>query len=187
MNKKLILSTVAAAVMFFSHNANALSIDLDPYVGADFTYSDGNLKHNLNKTFEEEHNNLGFVAGLKTAHYFMGEVFLERSFVKHVHRNSTKYSSNNWAAGVDFLGYYPVYKDLDLIGGFGIGKYMMYRKELGYKSHRDWGHGFRFIGGAEWFLDANWGIRATYRYIKFNNYDTSRANEYSIGVRYHFN
>lgn len=184
---KKIMILVAFALLLSTNHAKAMNLEIDPYLGTDFSMAEYNFKHNQSRILATDFNALNLVAGLKTPHYIMFETFLQRSFVAEKRTETSKINTNHWAVGLDVLGYYPVYQDFDLIAGVGFGEYYMQKDVLNGKDKTDSGHGFRYTIGGEYFVDENWGIRATYRYINFTEYEANRANEYSIGFRYHFN
>ena len=53
-------------------------------------------------------------------------------------------------------------------------------------SDKDEGVGYRLTAGAQYNLDEDWSVRATYRHVYVNKMFLNDLNELSLGVRYHF-
>lgn len=185
--KRTILLTGVALSMFAASRANAqMYVEMTPYVGLDYTYADINHGRGLNTVVENDYNIFTLSGGAKFGKYFGAEAFIQRANREENRQPNTKYTANHWAYGADLLGYLPVYQDLDLLAGIGLAQYKFFIKEVGRKTHKDTAWGTRFTVGAQYNLDYNWGIRATYRYVNYTETKINRANEYSVGIRYSF-
>ncbi|MDD4556259.1 MAG: outer membrane beta-barrel protein [Alphaproteobacteria bacterium] len=185
MKKTILLAGVALS--FIATDAKAFYIEADPYVGFDYTYSRQKYASQFNDKFKRDNDIFTLTTGVKTDYCVGLEAFLQRSNRETQYSSYGKYTTNHIAFGVDLLGYYPVYMDLDLIGGIGIGSYYFrVRDGFGPNSNKH-AYGTRFTLGTQYNLDENWGVRATYRYIKSNqNSFFKSGNEYTLGVRYTF-
>lgn len=183
---KKILFAAAAILAFQAVDANAMYLEVSPYVGLDYSFYEADFKDGRNSYVEDDYNALGISAGVMIEKYLGLEAYIQKSGKESRKSNYGKYTGRFWSMGVDLLGYVPVYQDLDLIAGIGIGDYTFRIRHAGYKTHKDTAYGTRLTFGAQYNLDYNWGVRATYRYVSYSNSDTDDSSEYTVGLRYSF-
>ncbi|MFV0626630.1 MAG: outer membrane beta-barrel protein [Alphaproteobacteria bacterium] len=185
MKKTLLLASIAASI--FVADAKAFAIEADPYVGFDYSSARYTYGSKYNGMFKKDYNAFDFVGGIKTDYYFGLEAFLQRSNRETQYSSFGKFTTNHVAFGADLLGYLPIYEDLDLIGGVGLGSYYFRARNATASNSNKHTYGTRFTLGAQYNLDENWGIRTTYRYIQTSQSDFfKRGSEYSVGIRYTF-
>ncbi|MDR1694440.1 MAG: porin family protein [Lactobacillaceae bacterium] len=186
MKKTLLLAGAALSIAITGSTEASMYVEMSPYIGLDYSYSNLNMKHGMHKLIENDYNVFSANAGFKVGGYVGLEGFIERASIAKYRQANSKFSSNHWAAGADLLGYLPISEDFELIGGIGFGEYKFFAKEVGRKTYKDAAHGVRFTGGIQFNLDENWGVRAAYRYVDFSSSDRNRSNEYTLGFRYNF-
>lgn len=184
MKKSLLLAS--AVFIFGATVANAAYIETTPYVGLDYSTFDATYGRGLNRVIEDDFRAFSISGGVKIEKYFGIEAYIQRTNKESYKQPTSKWTTNSWSIGADALVFIPVYNDLDLIGGIGFGEYMVRAREAGHKTHKDTGFGTRYTFGAQYNLDENWGIRATYRYVNYHKSVMNHSDEMSVGVRYNF-
>ena len=185
MKKTILLAGVALSL--FATEAKALYLEADPYIGFDYTMARYKNASQYNGMFKKDYDAFELVGGIKTDYYVGLEGFLQRTNRETQYSSFGKFTTNHVAFGVDLLGYYPIYSDFELIGGIGLGSYYFRARDGFGPNTNKHAYATRFTFGTQYNLDENWGLRATYRYIKSNQTDFFKSgNEYSVGVRYSF-
>ena len=117
MTKTLIYSTLILTTTLV---ATVHAADLNPYVGAGYTYADAGLKGNFDTLAETQHH-AGFIAaGVRPHQNWGAEAFYQlsahadKSALNHLVKTETSFQ----AFGLDALGYLPVHDKVDLIGSW---------------------------------------------------------------------
>ena len=189
MKKMLLLAGVASV---FAFNANAM--EMKPYVGLDYNYSDAAIAHHDKvwgdpAKFNNQENNydsMSLIVGAKMHTNFGVEGYFQRS------QNETRTfydrtTSRIQSYGIDALGYIPLGCDqkFELVGGLGIGSYELKTRSEEYRD-KDEGIGYRMSAGVQYNVTDNMAIRGMYRHVIVNGSDLDRINEYSAGIRYMF-
>ncbi len=197
MKKTLLLAGVAG---LFAFNANAM--ELRPYVGLDYNYSDAAIAHHdqawgYHGTFNAQENNYDsatVVVGTKFNTNFGIEGFFQQS------QNETrqfygKNTSRIQSYGIDALGYIPLgcEQKFELVGGLGVGSYELKTRAANTdgedyieRRDKDEGIGYRISAGLQYNVTDNVALRGMYRHVIVNGSDLDRINEFSAGVRYTF-
>lgn len=172
MNKALLL---AGAVCLFGA-AEAQAMNVDPYVGMDYVYSDMDMNHGADNRLENKFNSLSINAGAKLHENFGVEVYYQQSDAEKKHGNKSRF----YSYGVDALGYLPVTQNIDLIGSVGIGQY-----EFKAGGNED-DLGYRVGVGAQYSFNNNWAARAMIREVFLDKDVMGDTLEFAAGVRYNF-
>ena len=181
MKKTLLLAGVAC---LFAANANA---ELTPYVGVDYNYDMWRMDAEAKAALIDHSHGGSVVAGTKFNKWSGVEAFYQLTKQESNHYEGVKYHSRLQAYGADLLGYLPLgcEQKFELLAGLGIGEYeVKARGEDG--SEKDSGVGYRLTAGAQYNLDENWSVRATYRHVYVDKSFLNDLNELSLGVRYNF-
>ena len=181
MKKTLLLAGVAC---LFAANANA---ELTPYVGVDYNYDMRGMDHAAQTVLVDHSHGASVVAGTKFNKWTGVEAFYQLTRQNSNYNNGHKFHDRVQAYGVDALAYLPLGCDqkFELLAGLGIGEYEMKVRAEG-SSDKDEGVGYRLTAGAQYNLDEDWSVRATYRHVYVNKMFLNDLNELSLGVRYHF-
>lgn len=184
MKKTLLLA--GAALVFTAANANAFSPhNLTTSIGLDYSYMENTYGKGRNNVVEDDFNTFAINAGLRGT-YFGAEAYIQRANKEAYKQPGLKTNTNYWSYGVDFLGFYPIYNNMEVLGGVGLGEYKIWAKHAGHGTSKDSGYGVRFTGGLQFNLDRHWGIRAAYRYTNMEDSWINHSEEYSVGLRYSF-
>ena len=190
MKKTLLLAGVAS---LFAFNANAM--EMKPYVGLDYNYSDAAIAHHDKDwgdpaKFNAQENNydsLSLIVGAKMHTNFGVEGYFQRSQneTREFHGKNT---SRIQSYGIDALGYIPLGCDqkFELVGGLGIGSYELKTRRNDTYRDKDEGIGYRMSAGVQYNVTDNMAVRGMYRHVIVNGSDLDRINEYSAGIRYMF-
>ncbi len=186
MKKSLGALMVAVSAVAFAANANAM--EYNPYVAADYSYTDAVV------TKARPHFNAGKVSvGTDYNKNFGVEVFyqLSDSDKQNSRAEGYKDKSSFQAYGLDVYGYLPLGCDqtFSLLGTAGIAEYTVTNKFTYGTSEksRDHGYGYRLGLGAQYSIDNNWSVRAVARYIGLDKIDEAdHMMEYSLGAKYNF-
>lgn len=190
MKKILLYAGVAASV--FAFNAEAVELDIKPYVGLDYVYSMGDIdKIEGINLFEENLNALAVSAGAKLHKNFGIEMFYQKSEEGEKKFANGKTKDEYQAYGLDLLGYLPVAEKLDLIGSLGFGYYDV---DINVKAKTpavsadgdDQGAGYRLGLGAQYNFTENWGARVMARYVDIDIDGIDNMVDLTAGVRYSF-
>ena len=181
MKKTLLLAGVAC---LFAANANA---ELTPYVGADYNYDMRGMDQYAETALIDHSHGGSIVAGTKFNKWTGVEAFYQLTRQNSNHHNGHKFHDRMQAYGVDALGYLPLgcEQKFELLAGLGIGEYDM-KVRVVNTSTKEHGYGYRLTAGAQYNLDEDWSVRATYRHVYVNKSFLNDLNELSLGVRYHF-
>ena len=117
MKKSLLYASVAACV--FAFNANAVELEVKPYVGLDYVYSMSDIeKVNGINAFEEDLNAFAFSAGAKLHQNLGIEMFYQKSEEGEKKFVNGKTKDEYQAYGLDVLGYLPV-TEIRISPGYG--------------------------------------------------------------------
>ena len=190
MKKSLLYASVAACV--FAFNANAVELEVKPYVGLDYVYSMSDIdKIDGVKLFEEDLNAFAFSAGAKLHQNFGIEMFYQKSEEGEKKFVNGKTNDEYQSYGLDLVGYLPVTEKLDLIGSLGIGYYDV---DIKLKVNApavsgdgdDQGAGYRLGFGAQYNFTENWGARLMARYVDIDIDGVDNMVDLTAGVRYSF-
>lgn len=184
MKKTLLLAGVA--ITFAASTANAAYIEVNPYVGIDFSTMEATYGRGADKLIEDDYSAFSVSGGVRIEKYLGFEAYVQRSNRESYKHPTSKWTTNHWSYGVDALAFLPLYNDLELLGGIGFGEYKIWAREAGHKTHKDTGYGTRFTVGAQYNFDYNWSIRATYRYVDYKKSFMNHSGEWSAGIRYTF-
>ena len=198
MKKTLLLAGVAC--VFAASAANA--IEIKPYVGLDYNYSDAGIAHHdqvwgYNEKFNAQENNYdsaSLVLGTKFNTNFGVEAYFQRS------QNETrqfygKNTSRIQSYGIDALGYIPLgcEQKFEIVGSAGIGSYELKTRALNgdqeyfeERRSKDEGLGYRFGAGLQYNVTDNVAVRGMFRHVVVEGSDLDYMNEYSAGIRYTF-
>ena len=102
--------------------ATVHAADLNPYVGAGYSYADAGYKGDFDTLAETQHH-AGFIAaGVRPNRYWGAEAFYQlsahadKSALNHLVKTETSFQ----AFGLDVLGYLPIHDKVDLIGWCGM-------------------------------------------------------------------
>lgn len=174
MKKTLLLASAAVVAMGF--NAAEASMNVTPYVGLDYVYSNMDMKHGNSHRLEDKFNSLSANVGAKFHPNFGIEAYYQQSDTEKKHGNQSRFFSY----GADLTGYLPVTQNLELIGSLGIGQYEFRaggsEDDLGYR-----------IGlGAQYNLSQNWAVRGIVREVFLDKDVMGDTTEFSAGIRYSF-
>lgn len=181
MNKTLLL---AGAACLLAVNANAM--ELKPYVGLDYNYSDLKFAHAINNDIEDNYNSFSIDVGTKLHENFGVEAFYQKALNEKNSNQDEQYSSNFRAYGVDAIGYLPTCTNLEFLASAGVGKYTMKVRAPGEGSIKDSGTGYRLGLGAQYNINENVAIRGMVRHVYVQNSFLDDMNEVSLGARYTF-
>ncbi len=181
------ISALLTAISVFALSSTARAEDLNeyiPYVGVDYTYTDGVAK------FERPHFNSGSVnVGTYYNRYFGTELFYQYSDDYKDGHGADRFKTSFQAYGLDLMGYLPLWCDnvISLVGTVGIGEYTFHHEFSNAKDRRDHGYGYRAGIGLLYNFTENWGVRAMVRYVGLDQIeDFDHMMEYSAGIRYTF-
>ncbi|MFV0625908.1 MAG: outer membrane beta-barrel protein [Alphaproteobacteria bacterium] len=190
---KKFLLTISFVGLFVS-SANAVELELKPYVGLDYVYSSVDYKYKgMDKIFEENYNSAALNVGAKFHKYFGAEAFYQKSAeekknVLGVGQTKAKFQS----FGIDAIGYLPItnYEKFEVLGLVGTGKYKYTVKgEIpSYLSVKgsDNGWGLRFGGGLQYNIDEHFAVRALGKYSWLDVDDIDGMFDFSVGLKYSF-
>lgn len=194
MKKTLLLAGIAASL--FSANAHAVSIDLKPYVGLDYAYSDLGTKSDIDEIMETKYNSFKIDLGAKLHKNFGLETFYQQSAEESksvmdwegdILKTKTKFK----AYGIDAIGYLPVADRVEILGAVGVAQYKFDVKFGGdyYGSGKEDNLGLRLGIGAQYNIDEHFSINGMARYIQLDDSSDDAIKdmtEFSVGVRYAF-
>lgn len=182
MNKTLLL---AGAACLLAVNANA--VEIKPYVGLDYNYSDLKFAHAINNQIEDNYNTWSVNAGARIHDNFGLEAFYQKALnEKRTSVDGDRISSNFRAYGLDAIGYLPTCTKLEFLGSAGVGKYTMKTRISGDGAETDSGTGYRLGVGAQYNLTENVAVRGMLRHVFVQNSYLDDINELSLGARYTF-
>lgn len=173
MRKTLLLAGVAC--LFGASQAQAV-MNMDPYVGMDYVYSDMDMNHGMDHKLENKFNSLSLNTGVKFNEYVGAEVYYQQSDTEKKQGNKSRF----YSYGVDAIGYLPVAENVDLIGSLGIGQYEF--KAGGSEDDI----GYRVGVGAQYSFNDNWAARAMIREVFLDKDVMGDMLEFAAGVRYSF-
>lgn len=187
MKKTLLLSSVAA---LFAFNANAL--DIKPYVGLDYAYSEANLSSDLKDIVEKNYHSLNLNIGTKVHKNLGVEIFYQQSGEQkgelaqnYITGQIGKLTSKFNAFGADLTGYLPVFEKTEAFASLGMGRYNVSVKGVGVKgSEHHWSP--RIGLGLMYNLTEHFALRAQARYVRLDIDDIDDIKEVSFGIRYNF-
>ena len=182
MKKTLLLAGVAC---LFAANANA---ELTPYVGVDYNYDMRGMDHAAQTALVDHSHGASVVAGTKFNKWSGVEAFYQLTRQNSNHHNGHRFHDRMQAYGIDALGYLPLgcEQKFELLAGLGIGEYEMKVRANSIRADKYEGVGYRLTAGAQYNIDEDWSVRATYRHVYVNKMFLNDLNELSLGVRYHF-
>ena len=172
MLKKTIL--LAATTIIFSSSIIA-STSLKPFIGVSYSYKEiqqdpsGSVGLDYTGNFyPSSYNGLGFLSGLKFGKYYAVAWGLNHYFnaSRTVVYNTdplthTSVMARSENAYFDLRGYYPFYKNFDLIGF--TTKYTTSTNQLVGYSMMDLN--LRLGAGLDYFFTPHWGIEAMWNYV----------------------
>ena len=190
MTKTLIYSTLILTTTLV---ATVHAADLNPYVGAGYSYADAGYKGDFDTLAETKHH-AGFIAaGVRPHQNWGAEAFYQlsahadKSALNHLVKTETSFQ----AFGLDALGYLPVHDKVDLIGSAGVGYYRFKADYSRFVSGSDTENnfGWRLGIGAQYHVTDNLSLRGMVRYVDINDSGNDAVDDLtdiSIGVYYHF-
>lgn len=173
MKKTLLLAGVACLL---SANQVQAAMNMTPYVGMDYVYSDMDMNNGKEDKLENKFNSLAINTGVKFNEYVGLEAYYQQSDTEKKHGNNSRF----YSYGADVMGYLPVSEKVDLIGSLGLGQYEFRaggdEDEIGYR-----------IGlGAQYSFNDNWAARAMVREVLLDSDTMDNMLEFNAGVRYSF-
>lgn len=185
MKKYLLLAGVASIMSF---NANAMEMEMKPYVGLDYVYSmmDTDKLDGAN-VVDENLNAYAISAGMKMHKNFGVEAFFQQTEEGKKHYKGAEVKDKYHAYGVDMIGYMPLGCDekVELLGSLGLGYYDTEVKALGEKETDDaWG--WRLGAGAQYNFTENMAGRVMVRYADVDIEGIDNIVDLTAGVRYSF-
>ncbi|MBE6452081.1 MAG: porin family protein [Alphaproteobacteria bacterium] len=191
MNKSLLLAGVAC-LMATSANAGMMDSmkkayhDMTPYIGADYAYSNLDLKGPA-KGSEENFNTAKINAGVDIGKYMGLEAFYQFGGSRKAHLKdgtTSKFKFN--AYGLDLYGYMPLgcAQKFSLVGTAGIA---MYDTELKHNDKVSKSRvGYRVGGGAQYKMTDRLAARVIGRYGYVGGKELNHVAEVTAGLRYSF-
>ncbi len=187
MKKTLLLASVACLI---SASANAKMLrDFKPYVGADYAYTNLDLK-GAAKHAKENFNSAKINAGIEMTEYASLEAFYQfggsrKAHLKDSQGGGTKKFKFN-AYGLDAYGYLPLgcAQKFSLVGTVGAAVYDTTLK-YGDKVTKS-KVGYRVGGGAQYKLTDNLAARVIGRYGYIGSRDLNHIAEVTAGLKYSF-
>ena len=173
------------------------------YVGSELSYVEGNFKTDEYESENPEKNyaNISFNMGMKLHENFGVEAFYQKS------SEESKTSEEYWgglgdisinmktsfqAFGLDFIGYLPLSKEVELLAAVGLGEYKFkgdieYSVKNSIPDHlKDDKLVTRFGVGMLYNMTNNIALRTMFRYIPVKNDYIKNITEASMGIRYTF-
>ncbi len=192
MKKTLLLAGVACCVIATSANANMMqdmkraAHDMTPYVGADYVYSNLDLKGKA-KGAEKNFNSAKINAGVDIGKYAGLEAFYQfgGSRKAHLKDGGTKKFKFN-AYGLDVYGYMPLgcAQKFSLLGTVGAA---VYDTQLKHDGKTDKSKvGYRVGGGMQYKFTDRMAARVVGRYGYIGSRDLNHVAEVTAGIRYAF-
>ena len=194
MKKTLLLAGVASIFAF-----NAQALDIKPYVGLDYVYSDTELGsiwvagERVDPYLESKFDSFAISAGAKVHKNFGLEAFYQQSLdeektVGFGQKTETSYN----AYGVDAIGYLPLEceQKIELLGSLGVGyydfdaKYKILGNEMLKLSDSGWG--YRIGAGAQYNINEHLAARVMARYADIDVDGVDNIVDLTAGVRYTF-
>ena len=198
MNKTLLLAGVAC-LMATTANANMMDSakrmghnlvkDMTPYIGADYAYTNLDLKgpakhakENFNSAKVNAGVDIGKHMGLEAFYQFGGS---RKAHLREDQGGGTKKFKFN-AYGLDLYGYMPLgcAQKFSLIGTAGVA---VYDTELKYDTKESKSRvGYRVGGGALYKVTDRMAARVVGRYGYVGGKELNHVAEVTAGVRYSF-
>jgi len=187
MKKTLLLASVACLISV-SANANMwhdVTKNMDPYIGADYVYSNLDVKGKA-KHVEKNFNSALLNAGVNIGEHFGLEAFYQMGGSRKSHHDgvSKKFKFN--AYGLDAYGYMPLgcAKKFSLVGTAGMA---VYDTQLKYEGKHDKSKvGYRVGGGMQYKLTDHVSARVIGRYGYIGAKELNHVAEVAAGLRYSF-
>ena len=189
MRKTLLLAGVASIMSF---NANAMEMEMKPYVGLDYVYSmiDADEIDGVGGV-EEDLNAYAINAGVRMHKNFGVEAFFQQAAEGKKNHGDTKVKDKYHAYGLDLIGYMPLGCDekVELLGSLGMG---YYDTEVKVESpsqrlkETDDGWGWRLGAGAQYNFTENMAARVMVRYADVDVEGVDNVVDLTAGVRYSF-
>ncbi len=174
--KKLLSCAAVAATLATAGSAAAYTIDVNPYIGADYSYTDFDMRYGLENRYENNFNSLSLNAGVRINEIYGLEVYFQNAKTeKKAGRNDRFYSY-----GVDFVNYIPLNTQFELLGSLGLGEYTF--KAGG----NDDDTAFRIGVGAQYNFNELISARVMLRHAFARGDKMDGLNELSLGFRYNF-
>lgn len=182
MKKYLLLAGVASIMSF---NANAMDMEMKPYVGLDYVRS----MVDINQDYaEDDFNAYAISAGVKMHKNFGVEAFFQQTEEgKKTNPDGAKVKDKYHAYGLDLMGYMPLGCDekIELLGSLGMGYYDAELKNNDTK-YTDDGWGWRLGAGAQYNFTENMAGRVMLRYADVDIEGVDNIVDLTAGVRYSF-
>ena len=182
MKKYLLLAGVASIMSF---NANAMEMEMKPYVGLDYVRS----MVDINEDYaEDDFNAYAINAGVKMHKNFGVEAFFQQTEEgKKTAPGGIKVKDKYHAYGLDLMGYMPLgcEEKVELIGSLGMGYYDAELKNNDTK-YTDDGWGWRLGAGAQYNFTENMAARMMVRYADVDIEGVDNIVDVTAGVRYSF-
>ncbi len=189
MKKYLLLAGLASVMSF---NANAMDMEMKPYVGLDYVYSMMDTDDvNGITAVEEDLNAYAITAGMKMHKNFGVEAFFQQTEEGKKHHVGGEIKDKYHAYGVDMIGYMPLGCDekIELLGSLGLGYYDAEIKaetaDARAKATDD-GWGWRLGAGAQYNFTENMAGRVMVRYADVDVEGINNIVDLTAGVRYSF-
>ena len=189
MRKGMLLAGVAILLA-----GTAQAMEINPYIGADYTYSKADYKSDnatWDKALKENYNSLGANLGMRPSQYFSLEGFFQQAMEAKGSKASAavygdRIKSKFNAYGADAYGYIPIGCDgWSLLGTVGLANYnFKVKSETGSedKNHM----GYRAGLGFQYDMNEHWALRVVGRYSYIDSKILDNMQEATAGIRYTF-
>ena len=181
MKKYLLLAGVASIMSF---NANAMDMEMKPYVGLDYVYSMADINEDY---IDEDLHAMAVSAGVRMHKNLGLEAFFQQTEEGKKGTPLGEVKDKYHAYGVDMIGYMPLGCDekIELLGSLGLGYYDAEVKINNVKDTDD-GWGWRLGAGAQYNFTENMAGRVMVRYADVDIDGIDNIVDLTAGVRYSF-
>ena len=197
MKKSLLLAGIAVSLLPI--NANA--IELKPYVGLDYVYSNASTNDFVvqdvlvgKDLYENKFNSVNINVGASVNNYFDIEAFYQNSAKEkgdelYLFDSSNFYTdkieTSFYAYGIDTIGHLPVKEKFSAIASLGLGMYEFEMSGFGMTVKKD-GIGVRLGAGIQYDINKHFAFRGMARHVFLNMNSVDNMTEFSFGLKYNF-
>ena len=197
MKKSLLLASVAFSI--FTTNVNA--IELKPYIGFDYVYSNASTNDVVvqdvlvgKDLYENNFHSLSINVGTSINDYFDIEAFYQKSadaegdvvaLVDGSNVYTDKIKTSFYAYGVDAIGHLPLSEKFTAIGSVGLGQYEFEMNGFGVTANEN-GLGVRLGIGVQYKINEHFALRTIVRQTLLDMDSVDNMTDFSVGFRYSF-